>query len=52
MLYTGFLLEAMRRDPDAPFIRPRLPPREFLRLLGRALSPDSRGKNKGGGCSG
>ncbi|MEO1750888.1 squalene/phytoene synthase family protein [Thiofaba sp. EF100] len=52
MLYTGFLLEAMRRDPDAPFIHPRLPPREFLRLLGRALSPDSRGKNKGGGCSG
>ncbi len=50
MLYTGFLLEAMRRDPDAPFIRPRLPPREFLRLVGRALSPDSRGKNKGGSC--
>ncbi|MEW6765323.1 MAG: squalene/phytoene synthase family protein [Pseudomonadota bacterium] len=50
MLYTGFLLEAMRRDPDAPFIRPKLPPREFLRLLGRALFPGSRGTSKGGSC--
>jgi phytoene/squalene synthetase len=50
MLYTGFLLEAMRRDPDAPFIRPRLPPREFLRLVGRAISPRSRRKDKGGSC--
>lgn len=42
MLYAGFLLEAMRRDPDAPFIRPKLPPRKFLRLVGRALFPNAR----------
>lgn len=51
MLYTGFLLEAMRRDPDAPFIRPRLPPREFLRLLGRTLYVPARKPAKGGGCN-
>ncbi len=42
MLYTGFVLEAMRRDPQAPFIRPRLPPREWLLLLGRTLRPHRR----------
>lgn len=51
MLYTGFLLEAMRRDPDAPFIRPKLPPREFLRLLGRTLYVPGRKTAKGGGCN-
>ncbi|MGK0673974.1 MAG: squalene/phytoene synthase family protein [Halothiobacillaceae bacterium] len=42
MLYTGFLLEAMRRDPNAPFIHPRLPPRMFLHLVGRTLFPHAR----------
>ncbi|MDM7321831.1 MAG: squalene/phytoene synthase family protein [Gammaproteobacteria bacterium] len=47
MLYTGFLLEAMRRDPNAPFIRPRLPPREFLHLASRTLWPNAQRRNKG-----
>jgi len=51
MLYTGFLLEAMRRDPDAPFIRPTLPPREFLRLVGRTLVPTAS-KKQGSNCGG
>lgn len=51
MLYAGFLLEAMRRDPDAPFIRPKLPVREGLRMLGRALFPPSRkARNDACGC--
>lgn len=48
MLYAGFLLEAMRRDPDAPFIKPRLPPREALRLFWRALFV--RARRSTGGC--
>lgn len=51
MLYAGFLLEAMRRDPDAPFIKPRLPPREALRLLWRTLYVSPARPSRGGGCS-
>ncbi|TQV61828.1 MAG: hypothetical protein FNT29_10580 [Halothiobacillaceae bacterium] len=48
MLYAGFLLQAMQRDPDAPFIKPRLPPREALRLLWRTLHVGKPRKTQGG----
>ncbi|MEW6446067.1 MAG: squalene/phytoene synthase family protein [Pseudomonadota bacterium] len=52
MLHAGFVLEAMRRDPNAPFIKPTLPPREALRLLWRTLFPRGRGMRGGGsGCA-
>lgn len=51
MLYAGFLLEAMKRDPDAPFIKPTLPPREFLRLLWRALYVRRQRTSSGSNCN-
>ena len=50
MLYAGFLLEAMKRDPGAPFIKPKLPPREFLRLLVRTLYVRKQPSSPDPGC--
>jgi hypothetical protein len=49
MLYTGFVLQAMQRDPSAPFIKPVLPPREAFTMLKNTLFVSSPSK-KGGSC--
>lgn len=55
MLYAGFILQAMQRAPNAPFIKPVLPPREAFTLLKNTLfvsSPNKKGGSCGsGGCS-
>jgi phytoene/squalene synthetase len=53
MLYASFVLQAMQRDPNAPFIKPTLPLREALTLLKNTLFVSSSGKTsgkKGGSC--
>ncbi len=56
MLYAGFILQEMQRDPQAPFICPTLSFKDRLLLLKNTLfvsssSPRSGGSCGSGGCS-
>ena len=50
MLYAGFILQAMQRDPKAPFIQPVLSLRERMTLLKNTLFVSSSTASKGGSC--
>ncbi len=50
MLYAGFILQEMQRDPKAPFINPVLSRRDRLSLLKNTLFISSASASKGGSC--
>ncbi|HES76202.1 MAG TPA: hypothetical protein ENO09_04235 [bacterium] len=50
MLYTGFILQEMQRDPHAPFIRPSLSFKDRLLLLKNTLFISSSSPRNGGSC--
>ncbi|OYY74851.1 MAG: hypothetical protein B7Y40_02555 [Gammaproteobacteria bacterium 28-57-27] len=50
MLYAGFILQEMQRDPKAPFIHPTLSFKDRLLLLKNTLFIRSTSKQAGGSC--
>ena len=50
MLYAGYILQEMQRDPKAPFIQPALSLRERLTLLKNTLFISTPSAQKGGSC--
>ena len=50
MLYAGFILQEMQRDPRAPFIRPALGFKDRLILLKNTLFIGSNTGQSGGSC--
>jgi hypothetical protein len=50
MLYAGFVLQEMQRDPKAPFIQPELSFRNRLTLLKNTFFISSSTASKGGSC--
>ena len=50
MLYAGFILQEMQRDPKAPFIKPVLSFRNRLTLLKNTLFVGSSSSQQGGSC--